>query len=165
MNDVGMDTIIFDIDGTLSNPDERLHYILDGQKNWDAFFAEAKNDKPFRDVCLLAELLGDHPLVNQGAIKLWIFSGRPERIRHDTADWLMIHARGLMVKSEGLLLRDDDDHRPDTVIKKEMLDKIRKLGYNPRLVIDDRPTVVSMWRKEGISVLQHVTGAWHNIED
>ena len=54
-----MDTIIFDVDGTLADTTHRLHLVTDHtvSKNWERFFAEIPNDKPHRDVCLLAELL------------------------------------------------------------------------------------------------------------
>ncbi len=32
--------VIFDIDGTLSDPTHRLHHVKGGAKNWPAFFDE-----------------------------------------------------------------------------------------------------------------------------
>ena len=42
------------------------------------------NDPPLVDVCLLAELLGSHPLVHAGLLELFLFSGRPETHREVT---------------------------------------------------------------------------------
>ena len=155
-----MDTIVFDIDGTLADVSHRRHYVSDGRKDWGKFFDEMVNDPPLRDVCLLAELLGDHPLVNQGAIKLFLFSGRPETHRKETEQWLLVHARSYFEKAEALLMRGEGDFRPDTVVKREMLAGIRGQGYDVRLVVDDRPTVVQMWKDEGLTVLAHDSGDW-----
>ena len=43
-----MSTIICDIDGTLADLHHRLHHIKNGNKNWDAFFAEVKDDLPIQ---------------------------------------------------------------------------------------------------------------------
>ena len=157
-----MDTIIFDIDGTLSDVSHRRHYVSGGRKDWGKFFDEMVNDPPLRDVCLLAELLGDHPLVNQGAIKLFLFSGRPETHRKETENWLRVHARSYFEKAEALLMRGEGDFRQDTVVKKEMLTGIRGQGYDVRFVVDDRPSVVQMWKDEGLTVLAHDSGDWES---
>lgn len=155
-----MDTIIFDIDGTLADVNHRRHHVSGGKKDWGKFFDEMVNDPPLRDVCLLAELLGDHPLVNQGAIKLFLFSGRPETHRKETETWLLQHARSYFQKAEALLMRGEGDYRADTIVKKEMLDGIRGQGYDVRFVVDDRPSVVQMWKDEGLTVLAHDNGEW-----
>ena len=159
-----MDTIIFDIDGTLADVEHRRHFLSGAKPAWGAFFDEMVNDPPLRDVCLLAELLGDHPLVNQGAIKLFLFSGRPESHRKQTEDWLNIHARSYFQKAEALLMRGEGDYRADTIVKKEMLRNIQARGYEVRLVVDDRPSVCDMWRAEGLTVLQHDSGEWDGLQ-
>lgn len=159
-----MDTIIFDIDGTLADVSHRRHHLKGAKPNWGRFFDEMVNDPPLADVCLLAELLGDHPLVNQGAIKLFLFSGRPETHRKQTEDWLLTHARSYFEKAEALLMRAEGDFRADTIVKREMLQAIRGQGYDVRLVVDDRPSVVQMWKDEGLTVLAHDSGEWDGVE-
>lgn len=159
-SDLGHDTAIFDVDGTLSDVSHRRHYVTGGAKDWDTFTDKMVDDPPHRDVCLLAELLGDHPLVNQGAIKLFIFSGRPETHRAQTEEWLRIHCRSLLEKAEGLLMRAAGDYRSDVIVKEEFLDFIIKSGYNPRFVVDDRPSVCDMWKRRGITLLRHDNGEW-----
>jgi len=155
-----MDTLIFDIDGTLSDVEHRRHHVSGGKKEWDQFFDKMVDDPPLRDVCLLAELLGDHPLVNQGAIKLFLFSGRPETHRRQTEAWLHTHVPAYFQKAEALLMRAEGDYRPDTVVKLEMLRGIEGQGHVVRFVVDDRPSVCDMWRKAGLTVLQHDSGEW-----
>ena len=40
--------VVFDLDGTLSDPTHREHFVRRpvGQKDWDSFFAEQINDPP-----------------------------------------------------------------------------------------------------------------------
>ena len=159
-----MDTIIFDIDGTLADVEHRRHFLSGAKPAWGPFFDEMVNDPPLCDVCLLAELLGDHPLVNQGAIKLFLFSGRPETHRKETEDWLLKHARSYFQKAEALLMRGEGDYRADTIVKKEMLRNIQAQGYDVRLVVDDRPSVVEMWKAEGLTVLAHDSGEWDGVQ-
>jgi predicted kinase len=155
-----MDTIIFDIDGTLADVEHRRHFLSGAKPAWGMFFDEMVNDPPLRDVCLLAELLGDHPLVNQKAVRLFLFSGRPETHRKETEDWLLKHARSYFQKAEALLMRGEGDYRADTIVKREMYDSIVAQGYDVRLVVDDRPSVVAMWKGLGLTVLEHDSGEW-----
>jgi predicted kinase len=52
-------------------------------------------------------------------------------------------------------MRPEKDTRVDHIVKEEMLDKIIADGYDPFLVIDDRPSVVAMWRRRGLTCLQN----------
>ena len=57
-----------------------------------------------------------------------------------------------------LFLREDDDFRPDTVFKKDVLDELIVQGWTPDLVFDDRSAVVDMWRENGIPCFQVAEG-------
>lgn len=152
------DSIIFDIDGTLADVEHRRHHVSGSSSNWGAFFDEMVDDPPLADVVFLAELIAD----GANAPALFLFSGRPESHRPQTETWLEEHVPSYFAKSEALLMRAADDYRQDTIVKKEMLQVIRGRGYEPRIVVDDRPSVVQMWRDEGITVLAHDSGDWDN---
>lgn len=160
-----MDTIVFDIDGTLSDVTHRRHFVKGANPAWGPFFDAMVDDPPLADTCLLAELLGSHPLAKAGNfLNLFFFSGRPETHRKQTEDWLKKHVPVCFERAEGLLMRGENDFRPDTIIKREMLQGVRNHGFNVRLVIDDRPSVVQMWKDEGITVLAHDSGEWEGVE-
>jgi hypothetical protein len=84
----------------------------------------------------------DHPIV--------LCSGRPETYRTVTERWLADH----QIDHRRLYMRPAEDHRADHVVKREILDTIRRDGFDPWLVIDDRPSVVDMWREAGLCCLQ-----------
>ena len=55
---------------------------------------------------------------------------------------------------DALYMRSDSDYRPDHEVKSQMLDKMRKEGFNPTMAFDDRQQVVDMWREKGLTVAQ-----------
>ena len=57
-----------------------------------------------------------------------------------------------------LFMRADGDYRADSIVKEEIYhDKIEPV-YNVLLVLDDRDSVVKMWRSLGLTCLQVAEG-------
>jgi len=139
-----MSVVIFDIDGTLTDAAHRLHYVRHGAKQWDQFFAEAKNDPPHQEIVDLAKLL------HASGKTILLVSGRPEKTRADTLQWMADHG----VPFSELYMRPDGDHRQDFIVKAQILDGILADGHEIDFVIDDRPSVVAMWRERGLVCLQ-----------
>lgn len=139
-----MKTAIIDIDGTLADCRHRLHHVLPGsRRNWDAFFAEMDDDgliEPVADV--VRQLSRDSKIV--------LCSGRPEDYRAVTEAWLDRNS----VARDALYMRAAGDTRADHIVKAQILDGIRADGFDPYIVIDDRQTVVDMWRENGLVCLQ-----------
>ena len=157
--------VIFDLDGTLANIDERrkLATKSNGKLDWDIFF-EADNiklDIPNPPVVKCAQMFSE-----QG-FKIIIFSGRNDRSFHTTKDWLNEHE----VPFDLLVCRPDkfkDESwpvasgnpatpamrfMPDEILKKKMLDTFVNKD-NVFCVFDDRKKVVDMWRSEGITCFE-----------
>lgn len=146
--------IIFDIDGTVADLSHRVHHVQGKRKDWVAFMATLSADKPIEQTITLNQMmsmyLGAGVADHKTAMPIYLASGRSEDERKDTEDWLYKHG----VYYDRLFMRKSKDYRADHVVKKEILDEIRAIGYEPWLVIDDRQQVVDMWRSEGIFVLQ-----------
>lgn len=133
---------MFDIDGTLADISHRLHHVQ-SKKDWEAFFAGIKDDTVIEPVAnLLDAVCLSYPII--------LCSGRPERYRDATEAWL---AENFITYTK-LYMRADDDHRPDHVVKAQILAGIREDGYEPFIVVDDRQSVVDMWRSSGLFCLQ-----------
>lgn len=156
--DLRQDVIIFDIDGTLADGEHRVHHVSGSDKNWFLYFSKMSHDTPRRDVCLLAELLGESPHVHSGSIKLVVCTGRPEQYREQTMTWLGKYVPALRKSMAALYMRGPTDHREDSIVKKEMLDNLVRGGHVVRLAIDDRQQVVNMWREYGVTCLQCAPG-------
>jgi len=139
-----MECWIFDLDGTLANDDRRKHYLLETPMNWDGWYSEVIRDRLNLDIAKFVDYG-----ISRG-IKIILCTGRDERCRVDTEQWL----RDYKVKYEILYMRKNKDFRQDDIIKKEMLDDMRFRGYNPTMAFEDRDRVVKMWRENGIRCLQ-----------
>lgn len=144
-----MATVIFDIDGTLANNEHRQHFL--DSKDWNGFFEAMDKDEPIDSVCRLAQSMSFAPVI------LMFCTGRPEKYRQITLDWLKNRAE-IFLLNENLMMRPDGDYRPDHEVKKEMLDKLRAEGHNIWFVVDDRNSVVDMWRNNGVTCLQCAEG-------
>jgi phosphoglycolate phosphatase-like HAD superfamily hydrolase len=138
-------TIICDIDGTIADLTHRLHYIEGDSKDWEAFFKACVDDKPFDDIIdLLVSVSLEGPII--------LFSGRSELVREETRQWLA----ECNVPYDELRMRKEGDHRPDYVVKAEMLGNLTPDDI--WFILDDRDQVVNMWRDKGFRVLQVANG-------
>ena len=53
------------------------------------------------------------------------------------------------VPSDMLMMRGDEDHRKDYLVKKDRLYTIRQ-AYNVIHAWDDNPSIIELWKEEGI---------------
>ena len=141
--------IVFDIDGTLSDPTLRLHHITGERKDWDAFFAACVGDAPISPGL---DLLGMFDREMRHDVQLW--TGRPERTRKATVYWIHCHT-GLTELDYFLRMRADGDHRPDHIVKLEYLDACQ---FVPDIIFEDRKSVVDAYRARGLTVYQVAPG-------
>lgn len=139
-----MRAIICDLDGTLANIEHRLHHVKGPTKDWDAFFEGISDDTV---VGPIADILDMYAFDETTVL---LCSGRPEQCREKTVEWLSRND----VEYTKLYMRPDDDRRPDHIVKSQILDGIIADGYEPIFVLDDRPSVVNMWRTRGLTCLQ-----------
>lgn len=140
--------ILVDIDGTVAINTHRVHHLQKSPKDWDSFNATMHLDEPNQPVRTVVKAL-----YNYGYSVIYC-SARMEKFRKITVDWLRVAG----MPNSALYLRADDDFRADAVVKREFLEVIRSRGFCPKLVIDDRSSVVAMWRAEGLLCLQPAPG-------
>jgi phosphoglycolate phosphatase-like HAD superfamily hydrolase len=138
---------LFDLDGTLCDGAHRMHYIQGDKKDWNAFFAAANEDLPIFETITIARALFKNNTI-------LLSTGRSESIRQLTADWMVKYR----VPYQGLWMRKVNDHRPDTIVKSELLDDILKRYPKVDGVFEDRASVVEMYRARGLRVYQVAQG-------
>lgn len=143
---------IFDIDGTLANGDHRLHHIKKEPKNWAAYFAACSEDAPIQHVIDICRSIGlsDYPL----NFAIVYVSGRSDECRRDTQEWLNRHH----LPTGPVYMRQQGDHRPDDILKIELLAHLREDGFEPIMAFDDRNRVVEAWRAAGVPCAQVAPG-------
>lgn len=130
---------IVDIDGTLALRGER------GPYDWD----RVGEDMPNPPVVAIVQAL------LKAGHRIAYVSGRKERCRRQTEMWLAHHVGDGDVA--GLWMRGNGDNRADTVVKSEIFQK-HFADADVFGVIDDRASVVAMWRSLGLTVVQVAEG-------
>lgn len=142
-------TIIVDIDGTIAKIGDRLKYLQQEKKDWDSFYEHCDEDIVIQPIAKLVDYLAvDHEIV--------FCTGRRESVREKTIQWIDKHLgfAGSFAGELKLLMRKDNDWRPDTEVKPELL---AKNGYTPDnvwFILEDRDSVVATLRGLGFTVLQ-----------
>ena len=139
--------IVFDLDGTLTDPTHREHFVRRpmGEKDWEGFHANAVSDPPKRAV------LETFKALSAAGHDIEIWTGRDEKYRASTELWLA--AQG--ISGVTLKMRPDGDHTSDNEMKAAWLDA------DPRvvdIVFEDRQRVVDMWRARGVTCCQVAPG-------
>ncbi|MFC5670224.1 hypothetical protein [Streptomyces incanus] len=132
---------VFDLDNTLADTAHRQRFLECRPRDWDAFFATAPEDPS------LAEGIA---LVHASAQECEIvyLTGRPERCRRDTLDWLA--AQGL---PEGPVhMRGDADRRPARYTKLAILRRLARTR-EIRVLVDDDELVCADARRAGFTVV------------
>lgn len=145
MSDHGRDTsphlAVLDIDGVLADVRHRLHHIAGPRRDWEAFFDGVSADP------VLDEGRAEALAAATAGLGIVYLTGRPERCRTDTVQWLTAH--GL---PEGeLVMRRDADRRPARVVKVEALRRLsetREVAY----LLDDDPEVLAAAASAGYRV-------------
>ena len=158
-------TIIFDLDGTLADINERKQksQLDNGKMDWDIFFdpENIKLDKPKPEVIKCAQMF------HQQGYKIVIFSGRNDRSFHTTKEWLAQHEvpydllvlRPDKFKNESWPVADGNPatykmrFMPDQILKKEMLDTFVDIN-DVFCIFEDRKKVVDMWRGLGLTCFE-----------
>ncbi|MFC5181167.1 phosphatase domain-containing protein [Actinomadura harenae] len=134
---------LVDIDGTVAlrrpGPRERAPY------DWH----RVGEDLPNAPVITVVQALA---AAGHGIIYV---TGRSDACRASTRAWLAEH---VAVPGEALLMRKDGDRRRDTTVKSELYKRHVRPNEQVTAVLEDRATVVAMWRGLGLTVLQVADG-------
>ncbi|GAA2457728.1 LNS2 domain-containing protein [Streptomyces glaucus] len=133
---------VFDLDNTLADTAHRQRFLERRPRDWDAFFAAAPQDPPLSEGVALARRSAEE-------CEVVYLTGRPERCRRDTLDWLAAH--GL---PEGRLhMRRDDDRRPARFTKLAILRRLARTR-EIRVLVDDDELVCADAERAGFPVLR-----------
>jgi hypothetical protein len=156
--------IVCDLDGTLCDCRHRQHLAGD----WDAFHAGISDDGLFirvHDVllALIESRLNEH---GSEPATLIFLTGRPEDYRSETTEW--INDVAFLFEEDDyaeLIMRPKDDYTRDVDLKPQLLDQWlsdndNKWAQTDILILEDRESVVTMWRDKGYTCFQTAQGAF-----
>jgi phosphoglycolate phosphatase-like HAD superfamily hydrolase len=133
---------VFDLDNTLADTAHRQKFLERKPRDWDAFFAAAPHDPPLPQGIAMARESAEE-------CEVVYLTGRPERCRQDTLDWLATH--GL---PEGRVhMRRDSDRRPARRTKLEILRRLARTR-EIRVLVDDDELVCADAEQAGFTVVR-----------
>lgn len=136
--------IIVDLDGTLSNCEHRVEHVQKDPKDWASFNKGMSKDILNEWCKMICVGMG-----RQG-VKTIFLTGRTDDFKPQTESWLKENDMSYI----DLFMRPVTDRREDFVIKREIFETQIKPNYETVFVIEDRLSVVKMWREIGITCLQ-----------
>lgn len=142
--------VVVDIDGTIAKVGDRLKYLQQEKKDWDAFYEHCDEDEPIKDIIELIELMQIHEY------NIVFCTGRRESVRKKTEYWLFKNIWCL--REYKLLMRKDGDWRHDTEVKPELLAKAGITPDDVYFILEDRDSMVAKWRELGYRCLQVADG-------
>lgn len=120
--------IICDLDGTLA--------LLNGRNPYDA--SRCEEDILNESVAKVLRLF------SRNGTMIILLSGRENKYRTQTLNFLKKNE----VPFDYLLMRTTKDFRKDKIVKLELYNKYIRDNFNVDFVLDDRNSVVDMWRKD-----------------
>lgn len=141
---VGRKIVLFDVDGTLIDHDNRLIFLLTEPRNERAFRAGSVKDPAIPQILNIAQMMSD-----MDEYLVFIVTARSEHARRHTEAWMEhneVYPREVVMKKNG-------DKRSDDKVKRDHLKYIREEYGEPFMVFDDRDTVNKMWVEEGVYLL------------
>lgn len=138
--------IVFcDIDGTIADNTHRKHFIecLREEQDWDEFYNpyRVSQDTPIAVGIGLARFFSK-------AKGFYFLTGRPERLRQTTTDWLGKH---FDLAGSPLLMRGDRDWSKATSYKeKQIIEMMQRHPGEPAIFIDDDDRNTPIYNRHGI---------------
>ncbi len=131
-------TVIVDLDGTISQKGERGWYE----------YSKVSGDIPVERIIRLVRML------HLNGMNIIFCTGREETCMKQSVEWIRRHVFMNDVEPVEIYMRPTKDNRPDFVVKKEIYRNLIEPKHNVWFVLDDRNSVVKMWREIGLTCLQ-----------
>lgn len=132
-------TVVFDMDGVLSDASRRQHYVDYPFPDWESFFEACGDDALIDEVARLLEVIdAEHRIV--------LLTARPIRVRPQTLAWLEHYD----LRWDLLVMRGGGDHMAARFYKQRTVGELRAAGFDPRLAFEDDPRNVHMFHGEGV---------------
>ena len=143
--------IIFDIDGTLYDHNHRLKYLFTNPPDWERFKSDIHLDTKISEINdVLISLHKEHRII--------FCTGRDRSLEEITITQILklYENSSIYINKSKILLymRSVNDVRQDDAVKLDLLKDMQNDGLDPKVVFEDRKSVVNMWRKKGLICLQ-----------
>lgn len=132
-------TVVFDLDGVLSDAAGRQHFVEGPWRDWDAFFDNCGDDAVIEEVATLLHLLDP-------ALTIVLLTARPAWVQPQTLAWLDHYK----LRWDLLIMRDFGDYGAARSFKQRSVQELRGAGFDLVLSFEDDRRNVEMFHKEGV---------------
>lgn len=133
---------IFGLDGTLVDGRAYRHLLVDEPQDLDGYMEGSRICPPNPQIRDLY-----NRVVDAGILPL-VVTSRCEQYRQLSEDWLACND----FPHAGVWMRAQNDDRHDPIVKRDLLNLIRRV-FDPILTVDDNPWAVEMWIAEGVETV------------
>ncbi len=132
-------TVVFDMDGVLSDAAGRQHHLDRPYRDWESFFEACGDDALIDEVARLLDVIDEgHRVV--------LLTARPVRVRRQTLGWLERYD----LRWDLLIMRDAGDYGAARDFKRWTVAELRASGFDLRLAFEDDRRNVDMFHAEGV---------------
>jgi hypothetical protein len=135
-------TVVFDVDGVLSDAVSRQHFLEGKRRDWDAFFEACGDDPLISEVARVLELL-------RADLRIVLLTGRPLRVQPQTLAWLDRY----QLRWDLLIMRPSGDYSAARAFKRHSVAELREYGMHLELAFEDDRRNLEMFRAEGVPCL------------
>lgn len=143
------ETVVFDLDGVLSDATRRQHYLEWPRRDWETFFEECGEDALIAEVARVLECLDDE-------LNVVLLTARPIRVQPQTLGWLKRYE----LRWDLLVMRDWGDYMAAPSFKRLTVRQLRGYGFDLRLAFEDDQRNVDMFHDEGVPCV-YVHSGYH----
>ena len=143
-------TVVFDLDGVLSDATRRQHYLEWPRRDWETFFEECGEDELIAEVARVLECLDDD-------LRVVLLTARPIRVQHQTLGWLKRYD----LRWDLLVMRDWGDYMAAPSFKRLTVHELRDYGFELRLAFEDDQRNVDMFHDEGVPCV-YIHSGYHS---
>lgn len=139
--------IVFDVDGVLADASHRLSLVQGKNRDFDAFFEACELDEVIESYAILASLIDRETTV-------CLVTARPISVLDKTLSWLELKD----IRWDVLIMRPSELFDSAQRFKQAEVRRLRDLGCDVRLAIDDDPRNISMFLDMGIAAIYENSG-------
>jgi hypothetical protein len=132
-------TVVFDMDGVLSDASRRQHYLDRPLRDWEAFFRACGDDELISEVARLLDVLDP-------GMRIVLLTARPMRVQLQTLAWLDRYA----LRWDLLVMRDYGDYEASRDYKRRSVHELRTYGFDLQLAFEDDRRNVAMFHDEDV---------------
>ena len=143
-------SIVFDMDGVLSNASTRQHYLEHPRRDWESFFQACGDDELIDEVAQLLDVLDTE-------LQIVLLTARPIRVQPQTLAWLERYG----LRCDVLIMREYGDYMAARHFKQRTVYELRHRGHELQLAFEDDPRNVAMFHGEGVPCI-YIHSGYYN---